>query len=264
MHASTTFEEQFEAAKKAIYAIKTSDIPRIGWSPRLRQSFGYFTPDECYEALLFMLVGPATRWLDVGCGHNLFPTNPNLARVLAERCQLLVGIDPDETIEKNTFVHRRIRGPLEQLDQNEKYDLITLRMVAEHISNADEVAKTLSNTLSSIGNIVIYTVSKWSPSAMVSAATPMNVHHFVKKRLWGTEEEDTFPTQYRMNTRSALKALFARHGIIEDRFLYLDDCRSFSRWKTAFRIELMLQSGLRRLGLRYPELCLLGVYRHAP
>jgi hypothetical protein len=46
-----------------------------GWAPRLRSHFGYFTPDDIYEAAVASLVTPKTAWLDVGCGRDIFPSN---------------------------------------------------------------------------------------------------------------------------------------------------------------------------------------------
>ena len=73
----------------------------MGWSPRLRQRFGYCTPDELYEAAVSGFVGPDTCWLDVGYGRDLFPSNPATARLLADRCRLLVGLDPSGNINDN-------------------------------------------------------------------------------------------------------------------------------------------------------------------
>jgi 2-polyprenyl-3-methyl-5-hydroxy-6-metoxy-1,4-benzoquinol methylase len=263
MRPLPAFDERFLAARREAFAIKVRDKAGLGWSPALRQRYGYFTPDECYEGLVHMLVAPATRWLDVGCGHNLFPSNPNLSRALADRCALLVGIDPDETIEKNPYVHQRVRGLLGDYRPDAGFDLITLRMVAEHVTEPHDMLAQLARLLAPGGRVVVYTVSKWSPSSLLAAATPMAVHHWLKKHLWRVNPEDTFPTAYLLNTRAALSRLFAAAGMDEERFLYLDDCRSFSRWKLTTHLELTLQRGLRGLGLRYPEVCLLGIYGHS-
>src|SRR5882672_6315992 len=75
----------------------------VGWGPKLRAQFGYYTPDDWYEALLFEKVTPETEWLDVGCGRMMFPSNRSAARVLADRCRLLVGLDPSDNIDENPF-----------------------------------------------------------------------------------------------------------------------------------------------------------------
>lgn len=250
-----------ESARHEAQRLKFAAAGRLGWAPRMRRRFGYHTPDEWYEAVLLSLVDAATRWLDVGCGHNLLPGNEPLARQLAATCRLLVGIDPDETIEKNGFVHRKVRSTLETYRPDESFDLVTLRMVAEHVTDPDSVAAALARLTAPGGRVVIYTVSKWSPASMVAAMTPMAVHHAVKRVLWGTAPEDSFPTAYRMNTRSTLAALFRREGLAEEMFLRLDDCRTFGLWRVGLFAELVLWRTLRAIGLRYPELCLLGVYR---
>ena len=42
----------FSDAQREIYRLRNSRVKTIGWSPRLRQRFGYYTPDECYEAVM--------------------------------------------------------------------------------------------------------------------------------------------------------------------------------------------------------------------
>ena len=109
--------------------------------------------------------------------------------------------------------------------------------------------------------MVVYTVSKWSPASLVAALTPMAVHHAAKRILWGGLPEDTFPTVYHMNTRKQSQRLFKAEGFVEESFLYLDDCRALARWRLTSMIELLAQRALRAVGLRYPDVCLLGIYR---
>jgi len=245
-------------------AVKHGNTSTWGWGPRLRARFGYRTPDDWYEALLFETVQPDTAWLDVGCGRFLLPSNRPLANLLASRCRLLVGLDPDDNIDDNPYVHRRAKCHIEDFTSDVQFDLITLRMVAEHIQNPEKLVAQLFRLAKPGGRIVIYTVNKWSPVSLAAAATPMSVHHAVKRLLWRTSERDTFPIMYKMNTRRALHRLFAGEGLNEESFRYLDDCRSLQRWKTLNVIELSLWKLLHAFGLRYPELCILATYRRMP
>lgn len=79
--------------------------------------------------------------------------------------------------------------------------------------------------------------------------------------LWNTDDKDTFPVTYKMNTHRTLTRLLDAGGFDEAGFWYLDDCRSFQRFGSLHLMELTLWSILRRIGVRYPENCLLGVYR---
>lgn len=246
-----------------IFCMKHGDAVATGPAPRRRHRAGYFTPDDHYEALVNKLVSAECAWIDVGGGRDLFPTNPTLARQLADRCALLVGVDPSDNIDENPFVHERVRATIEDFDGGGKFDLATLRMVAEHITAPDQAVAALSRALRPGGRAVIYTINKWAPVSLASWLIPFGLHHPLKRLLWNTEEKDTFPVAYRMNTRQALQGLFAAHGMCECSFTYLDDCRSFARFAGLNALELSAWRLLRRLGWHYPENCLLGVYEKA-
>lgn len=235
----------------------------LGWGPRLRSAFGYFNPDDVYETIVASLVTSGTEWLDVGCGRDIFPSNPTAARRLATRCHLLVGLDPSDNIKENALVHERFHGFLEKYPATCQFDLITLRMVAEHIIDPDSALAALSRLCKPGGRVIIYTVNRWSPVTLISSAVPFRLHHWIKKHLWNTEERDTFPTAYRMNTRNKLKCLLTSAGFEEEFFQYLDDCRSLSKWRITNAVELSLRTILDMIKLRYPEVCLLGVYMRA-
>jgi 2-polyprenyl-3-methyl-5-hydroxy-6-metoxy-1,4-benzoquinol methylase len=245
----------------AVLHDKYGDLSKGGWGPRQRLGFGHLTPADWYEALLDAVVTPQTIWLDVGCGRNLSPGNTATARRLADRCSKLVGIDPSDNIDDNPFVHERLKMPIEDHPPGRAYKLITLRMVAEHVEAPEAVARQLAGLLLPGGRIVIYTVGGYSPSVLVAASTPLSVHHVVKRLLWRTEERDTFPTVYRMNTRAALRRLFCGEGLSEEMFEYLGDCRATARFRSLQYLELSVWKTLSLLGLSYPEVCILAVYR---
>jgi 2-polyprenyl-3-methyl-5-hydroxy-6-metoxy-1,4-benzoquinol methylase len=257
-------EAELDQAKQDVVALKLSRFRAAGWSPRMRQRFGYHTPDEWYEATLSCLVGPETEWLDVGCGWSTLPDNPPLSELLASRARLVVGLDPSDNIDSNTHVHERAKCLLEEYQTDRRFDLVTMRMVAEHITDPAAALAALARLTRPGGLVVVYTVSKWSPASLLAAATPMAAHHWLKRLLWGVDPKDTFPTAYLMNTRATLQRQFLSAGFAEEQFHYLDDCRSFASWQVTAAMELWLWKMLRGLGLRYPELCLLGIYRRLP
>ena len=244
-----------------VAACKYGDLAEAGWGPRLRHSFGYFTPDDWYEAMVSSLVGPGTSWLDVGCGREVLPSNPRAARRLADRCLSLTGLDPSDNIDENPFLHHRAKCTLEAFDAPEPFDVITLRMVVEHLTNPEAAVQALSRLCKPGGQVVIYTVDKWSPISLVSALTPMSFHHRMKHLLWRAEEKDTFPATYLMNTRRRLATLMSAEGFIEADFLNLADTRTTSRFRLLNTVELAIWRGLRSIGVVYPEKCLMGVYR---
>jgi SAM-dependent methyltransferase len=243
-----------------IWALRYGHTPEVGWGPTLRRRFGYSTPDEIYEAVVLELASTRAAWVDIGCGKTPFPGNPALAGLLSKRAPLLVGLDQDSTIEQNPYVHRRVKSSLEAYTPGETFDLVTMRMVAEHIVNPRSAVEALARLTRSGSKLVIYTVNRRSPAERVAAIVPFRFHHRIKHWIWRTMEEDTFPVSYQMNTRRELRGWLEPAGFRERSFAYLDDCRASARFRWAHRAELTLWRILRRIGLRYPENCLLGVY----
>lgn len=239
---------------------KYGEPESTGWSPRQRSRFGYYLPADRYEALVQKLVFEGCAWVDVGGGHDIFPENPELARTLVSRSSLAVAVDPSDNIEQNEFVHRRSKCLIEDYETDERFDLATLRMVAEHVSDPATVLKSLHRLLRPGGVAVVFTVNKWSPISLISRWTPFRLHHIIKKLFWGGEEEDTFPVEYKMNRRKTLRRLFEQHGFREAAFAHLDDLAMFGRFRWLNFAELSVWKLLRWFGLRYPENCLLGVY----
>ena len=253
-----------EHAKNALHHVhemKYGPAGQQGWGPLLRKKFQYSTPDDIYEALVYTCVSEDTEWLDVGCGRDIFPSNRPLAGLLSKRCKDLVGLDPDDNIDENPFIHKREKGLIEDFITEKQFDLITMRMVVEHVSHPARVVENLANLVKTGGTVVVYTVSKWSIISIIARITPTWFHRLAKRIIWRTKDSDTFPVMYKMNTRNELKRLFERAGFLEINFSRLDDCRTFYRWKCMQFLELSLWKALRAVGLPYPETCILTVYR---
>jgi 2-polyprenyl-3-methyl-5-hydroxy-6-metoxy-1,4-benzoquinol methylase len=248
-------------ALEALYQQKHG--PRPGWSPTQRLKAGYFLPADVYEALLSALVSPGCRWLDVGGGSDVFPENQPLAQQLADRAQRLVAVDPSENVLANPYADERVRCLLEDYRTDQVFDLATLRMVAEHVTDPDRLVQTLSRLVAPRGLVVVLTVNQWAPLTVLSRSTPFRWHHQIKRLFWEGDEADTFPVAYRMNTRAVLAAQFAAHGFTERQFAYLDDLSALGGFRIGSRIELLAWKLCRQFHVRYPENCLLGVYeRH--
>lgn len=246
------------AALQRLTAAKYGDPP--GWGPAIRRRFGYYTPEEVYESVLERLITTGCRWLDVGGGRDPLPANRPLAKELSQRATL-VGVDPDPAIQENPYAQVRVQGRVEDMETSE-FDVITARMVVEHVGDPGAFAGALRRLCARNGVVVLYTVNKWAPVSIVSSLIPFRFHQRIINFLWGPGRE-TFPVEYRMNTRGDLSAVMRNAGFEESTFTYLDDCRTLGRFQFGNRLELLLWKSLNAIGLRYPETCLLGVYRRA-
>lgn len=233
----------------------------LGWGPQLRRRFAYFTPDDYYEALVDKLVRPGCRWADIGCGRDLFPANPRLAGRLAERASRVFGIDPDPGVLANPFLTDRYHGRLEDCPTELGFDVVTLRMVAEHIKTPDQAVARLARLTPPGGVVVVYTPYRWSIASLAGQLIPTRWHPSVKRILRQPEAPTAGPAYYRLNTRRDLGRHFGRHGFQELLLKKIDDCRVTGAYKALNQVELSLQTLCRRLHLAYPESCLIGVYR---
>lgn len=242
------------------FRLKHGDLVRAGWAPRMQRAFDYYNPDDYYEALVAKLVQPGVRWLDVGCGRMIFPSNPRLAQIVARRCGLLVGVDPSDTLDENRYVHRKVKQPIEDFNSHEQFDVVTLRMVAEHIAEPRKALASLSRVTGLGSQVIVYTVNKWAPVSVAARLIPFRFHHRLKTLVWNVEKRDTFRVVYRMNTRRCLTKILGAAGFQERYFAHLDDCRASGRFRQLRYIELRCRLLLRHCGLRYPESCLLAVY----
>lgn len=247
----------------AIYRVKYYRFGEPGWGPRQRLASGYFAADDHYEALVAKLITPGCDWCDVGCGRDIFPQHPDLARELSARAGFLYGIDPDDNVLENPFVKERFHGIVEDCDTTRVFDVLTMRMVAEHIVDPDRALGRVARLLKPGGRLVVYTPYKWSPMSIVADVVPFRFHHALKRLIWDAQARDTFPTAYKLNTRRDLVAAAARAGLTEESFRFVDDCSVMSRYRVPNWCELKLRGLLSAAGLHYPEKCILAVLRKA-
>ena len=233
----------------------------FAWGPSLRTRYGYYTPDDWYEALVERVVGDGCEWADVGCGRDTFPGNKPLAERLARRARSVTGIDPSPNIRENPYIGARFEGTLEDYPLNEPtFDVVTMRMVAEHIEHPKRIIAKLRAICRADALVIVYTPFKWSPVSLAAHWVPFGLHHRLKQIAWHTEERDTFPVRYLMNTRADLAEAFAAGGFTEVFFAFLDDCRTTSRSLRLNRLELLARSAFAKAGWSYPERCLLAAY----
>jgi len=250
-----------EASLRQMFHRRYGALKQLGWGPRMRLDCNYYTPDDVYEALVAGLVVSGVSWLDVGCGRELFPNNLGLAELLSKRCARLTGVDPDPTLQENPWVHQKVAKGIDGYHGDEAFDLVTMRMVAEHIEDPLACVRAIARALRPGGLAVVYTVFAGSPIPLLTRMAPMGLRHVVKSWLWGAQPKDTFPTHFRMNTRAALQRQFASVKMSEEAFLRLSDCRTFAKFPSLAKAELVGMRVCRAFGLPYPEQCLLGVYR---
>jgi len=127
------------------------------------------------------------------------------------------AVDPDpETLAQNPAQDRICASgeaiPLE----SGSVGAVVCEYVVEHLTNPIEVLQEIHRILAPGGRFIFVTPNAWSYSAIVTRLTPQSFHnHFLAKLLatGGSTNDKPYPTQFRMNTRSAIQRIAAVAGL---------------------------------------------------
>lgn len=154
--------------------------------------------------------------MDAGCGRTV----PVLRKYLG-RAERLIGVELVEFTDVpagiETYNADLARLPLE----DSTVDLIMSRSVFEHLTDPASVYREFARVLRPGGRIVFLTANMWDYGTLVARMVPNRFHARVVKAVEGREEEDTFPTAYKTNTRADVNTLAANSGLKVEDFVYL-------------------------------------------
>lgn len=166
---------------------------------------------DVYRATLDRIITPNTRWLDIGCGHTVFPEwmgdSVDAQKKLLSRCELARGCDPADDrphvagLTKSVYQGERL--PLE----DGCFNLVTANMVAEHVRDPIGFAREVGRVLCDHGRFVIHTPNLYYFEVFAAHLLPGSMVRPIAHFLDGRDNEDIFSTYYRMNTRKAIEHL---------------------------------------------------------
>lgn len=173
-----------------------------------------------YKETLERYVTPNTSWLDLGCGHQVLPewmpASEKEQSTLVGRSGATFGIDGDfHSLRQNQFLTNLVVGDIHQLPfTSQCFDLITANMVIEHVADPGVLLAEVHRVLKPKGIFLFHTPNWWNYSTLVAALVPEWVKPTLVSFLDGRQEEDIFPTLYRMNTPKTIRSLSHRNRFI--------------------------------------------------
>ena len=100
-------------------------------------------------------------------------------------------------------------------------DIIISRSVFEHLADPQAVYAELSRVLRPGGVVIFLTANMWDYGTLIARLVPNRFHARIVAKVEGRAAEDTFPTEYRTNTRRDVERLALRAGLKIDAFEYL-------------------------------------------
>jgi SAM-dependent methyltransferase len=173
-------------------------------------------PYRLFEHAVEARISPEMVLLDAGCGRTV----PVLRKFLG-RAKRLIGVElvdfTDVPAGIETYNADLAHLPL----ADGVIDIIMSRSVFEHLSDPDSVYREFARVLRPGGVIVFLTANMWDYGTIMARLIPNRFHAGIVSKVEGRAAEDTFPTEYRTNTRRDVDRLALRAGLKVDAFEYL-------------------------------------------
>lgn len=161
------------------------------------------------------LLRPDMMVVDFGAGRGRLAEDPvryrRQLRQLRGKVALVLGVDVDEAVLSNPLVDQGLvveqgqRLPIE----DGTVDLVVSDFTFEHVSDPDWAAGELTRVLKHQGWLCARTPNKWGYIGIPTRLLPNRFHLAALRRLQPQKSpDDTFPTEYRLNTMTQLKQHF--------------------------------------------------------
>lgn len=196
-------------AKPELQRLKPTESPGLMSRPKPRPTNIEISPERLYEEKLRQIIAPGDRVLDAGCGAGKF-FGMEFAREIGCR---LVGIDLRQDLRSNSEIDFGVRAELDGLPFSDgSFDVVNCRLVIEHVDFPVAVLKEFYRVLKPGGRLAIFTPNLLHYFGVAASVTPQWFHVWFNSRVRGFDEEDTFPTRYRANTRRRVRKLFLKSG----------------------------------------------------
>lgn len=168
-----------------------------------------------YENVLESHVDAKTRWLDLGCGHQVLPSwRLEQEKKLVGRCRSVVGLDYDSgSLLAHKTITERVRGSITELPfASSHFDLVTANMVVEHLDNPDIQFREVYRVLKPGGLFIFHTPNALGYLTIGARMVPDRFKDRLVYLLDGRSENDVFETHYKANTRKKIAELAETAG----------------------------------------------------
>lgn len=204
-----------------------------------------------YLGILTEYLKDNIAWLDLGCGHQFFPEwipeSFGSQEKFAERSGLTVGLDYDaESIKMHRFLSNGIVGDIQSVPfADQSFDLITANMVMEHVRLPGIALTEIRRILKPKGIVIFHTPNLFNYLTMIGRIVPDGIKKRLIKSLEGRENEDVFPTYYRMNTSKTIRKYASRAGFEIVDMQYLESSAETQNLGRLVIFELLLIKLLR-------------------
>ena len=132
--------------------------------------------------------------LDLGAGAGVVK-EMNFKDQVAKVC----GIDPDPRVVDNPFLDEGKVATGESIPYPDSFfDIVVADNVFEHLASPEQVLAEVHRVLKPGGTFLSKTPNKYHYMPLIASLTPTSFHRWFNRKR-GRDEDDTFPTKYRIN-----------------------------------------------------------------
>ncbi|HTO08857.1 MAG TPA: class I SAM-dependent methyltransferase [Myxococcota bacterium] len=174
-----------------------------------------------YGEELDRVLKPGTRWLDLGCGHQIIPDflyPPEKQRRWVDSARRFVGADTDAGLLAHPLLRLRVKALGGTLPfRAGSFDVVTANMVAEHLPDPRAVLEDVRRVLAPGGRFTFQTPNYLYYLIWIASWTPERLKKWLILRLEHRPAEDVFPAYYRMNTARRVHELAREAGFRVER-----------------------------------------------
>src|SRR4030095_11588406 len=180
------------------------------WADRLNEKYfgDAIHPYAIFEDLVKRHLTSDKTLLDAGCGHRAA-----VLRKVVGVAEEVIGVDlvgfvqsvPGGTLLKRNLTDSRL--------PDGSVDVVMSRSVMEHIADPVAMYREMSRILRPNGYFIFLTGNMWDYSAMIAKLIPNRYHPWIVARTQGRAERDTFPVEYKTNTRRGVTKYAAGAGL---------------------------------------------------
>ena len=174
--------------------------------------------------------------LDIGASKN---SNHNYKG----RVRRVVGVDVSEEVLTNPMLDEAYQCSVANMPfEDSRFDLAYADYLFEHLPEPLKAAQEIYRVLKPNGRLIIRTPNLWHYAILISRFTPHRLHIFLRIKLQGKQEEDTFKTYYQCNTQHQIKQIFEKAGFVLERLKMIEKEPSYlMKWNWTFMLGLFYE-----------------------
>jgi SAM-dependent methyltransferase len=197
---------------------------------------------EAYAGLIAEHLLPDSVWIDAGCGNRLLEDDmDSLENWLAVQCKTMIGMDL--TVTSHRSITRLAQGSLYHLPfADNSLDLITCRMVVEHLEDPAKAFRETHRCLRPNGAMVVITPNLRNYGIFGHAVAAKFLKESWRLKLiqssYACSRKNLFPVHYRANTMPRLVRLIEESGLQIHGQICLRQLRPY--WQKSASLEKQL------------------------